>query len=84
MYAEVFMGQIVINVPQRVKKEYDLSDRAAAKQIIEFLELEGLDAEQNPISEEDARDICDAQRSLAHAKRHGVILWEDLKVRLGI
>ena len=65
------MGQITIEVPQRIKRNYRITDRDFAEKFLSDLEkFEGL-AENKKLSAEDVEDIKEAKKSLAEFRRTG-------------
>jgi len=64
------MGQITIEVPQKIQRNYRIADRDLAKKFLSALEnSEGLEDEK--LSAEDAADIRAAKKSLAEFRRTG-------------
>lgn len=65
------MGQITIEVPQKIKRNYRITDRDFAEKFMSDLEnFEGL-AENKKLSAEDVEDIKEAKKSLAEFRRTG-------------
>ena len=65
------MGQITIEVPQRIKRNYRIADRDFAERFLLDLEKsEGL-AENKKLSAEDVEDIKEAKKSRAEFERTG-------------
>lgn len=78
------MGQITIEVPQRIKRNYRIADPDLAKRFLSSLEnSEGLENEK--LSAEDAADLRAAKKSLAEFRRTGESYSvNDLREELGL
>ncbi len=63
------MGQITIEVPQRIKRSYRVTDRAYAQKLL--ADLESSDAPPENMSVGELKDIRAAKRSLAEFERTG-------------
>ncbi len=63
------MGQITIEVPQRIKRSYRITDKEFVQKLLKDLDDSGNSAEQP--SAEDARDIRQAQKARAEYVRTG-------------
>lgn len=65
------MGQVTIEVPQKIKRSYRITDRDLAKKFLSNLEKsEGL-AKNKSSSAQDLADIKAAEKSLAEFRRTG-------------
>jgi len=65
------MGQITIEVPQKIKRNYRITDRNLAKKFLSNLEKsEGL-AKNKSLSAEDLADIKAAEKSLREFRKIG-------------
>lgn len=77
------MGQIIIDLPSRIKRRYRLDNEELTKTILASLEADALPvkASSSKLTVEDKADIRDARR----AKREGgFITLEQLKAELGL
>lgn len=63
------MGQITIEVPQRIKRSYRITDREYVKKLL--ADLENSDAPPENMSVEELKDIRAAKKSLAEFERTG-------------
>ncbi len=76
------MGQIIIEIPKRVIHRFRLDSKQAAD-LISYLEDTAEPITNNPA--EDAKDISDAQKSLAEYLRTGKSFsWQSIKAELNL
>ena len=77
------MGQIIIDLPSRIKRHYRLEDEELTKTILASLEAAALPVKINS-SELTAEDKADIRDALAAKKEGGFITLEQLKAELGL
>lgn len=65
------MGQITIEVPQEVKKSYQITDKNTAEAIITQLEKTVGQSTRTKLTEEDKADVRAAKRARAEYQRTG-------------
>ncbi len=77
------MGQIIIELPSRIKRHYRLDNDEMEKLILESLEQSATIIKTNPakLSAEDEQDIRDARRIL---KKGDFVTLEQAKAELGL
>ena len=77
------MGQIIIDLPSRIKRRYRLDNEELTKDILASLEAGALPVKANSskLTVEDKADIRDARRA---KKEDGFITLEQLKAELGL
>jgi hypothetical protein len=77
------MGQIIIDLPSRIKRHYRLDNKVLANIILESLERSATPVKNNPakLTEEDKQDIRDARRIL---KKGDFVTLEQAKIELGL
>lgn len=75
------MGQIIIELPNRINRRYRVENQEFAEALIESLELAALPVKSNlsKLSVEDQADIRAARRALKYGE---FIAWEDAKAFL--
>ncbi len=78
------MGQITIEVPQRIKRNYRIADRAAAEKLLADLEKSKAEAKNEKLSAEDLEDIREARKALREVEKYGALDWEDVKKELNL
>jgi len=76
------MGQIIIDLPSRIKRHYRLDDEDLANAILARLERDAMPVKNNPASltDEDKADIRAARR----ARKGDLVNWEDAKKQIGL
>ena len=76
------MGQIIIDLPSRIKRHYRLDDEDLANAILARLERDAMPVKNNPakLTDEDKADIRAAKR----ARKGDLVDWEDVKKELGL
>lgn len=74
------MGQIIIDLPSRIKRRYRLDDNELENVIINSLEIAATPIKNNPVrlTDEDKADINRANR----ARKGQLIDWEEAKIYL--
>ena len=79
-YYERVMGQIIIDLPSRIKRHYRLDNSELESVIIESLEMTATPVKTNPVrlTDEDKADLKAANR----ARKGELIDWEDAKIFL--
>ncbi len=77
------MGQIIIDLPSRIKRRYRLDDEELTSSILASLEAVALPVKTNSskLTDEDKADIRAARRA---KKEGGFITLEQLKAELGL
>lgn len=65
------MGQITIEVPQKVKRSYRIADRDSAEKFLSELEESKVLAKNENLSAEDLEDIREAKKARAEFERTG-------------
>jgi len=77
------MGQIIIDLPNRIKRHYRLDNDELASVIIKSLEATATPIKNNPdrLTEEDKADIRDARRVL---KKGDFITLAELEAELNL
>ncbi len=65
------MGQITIEVPQKINRSYRIIDRETAKKLLSDLEKSKAAAKNKKLSAEDLEDVREAKKALAEYKRTG-------------
>jgi hypothetical protein len=79
------MGQITIEVPQRIKRSYRIRDRAAAEKLLADLEKSKTAAKNEKLSAEDLEDIREARKALAEYERTGESYsFEEVRKKLNL
>lgn len=71
MIKSKIMGQITIEVPQKVKRSYRIADREAAEKLLSELEKSKMAAKNKKLSAEDLEDVKEAKKALAEYERSG-------------
>ncbi len=76
------MGQIIIDLPSRIKRHYRLDDEDLANAILARLERDAMPVKNNPakLTDEDKADIRAARR----ARKGDLVNWEDAKKQIGL
>ncbi len=76
------MGQIIIDLPSRIKRHYRLDNEELADAILARLERDAMPVKNNPpkLTDEDKADIRAARR----ARKGDLVDWEDVKKELGL
>ena len=76
------MGQIIIDLPSRIKRHYRLDDEDLANAILARLERDAMPVKNNPgkITDEDKADVRAARR----ARKGDLVNWEDAKKQIGL
>ncbi len=76
------MGQIIIDLPTRIKRHYRLDDEDLANAILARLERDAMPVKNNPakLTDEDKADIRAARR----ARKGDLVNWEDAKKQIGL
>ena len=76
------MGQIIIDLPSRIKRHYRLDDKDLANAILARLERDAMPVKNNPakLTDEDKADIRAARR----ARKGDLVNWEDAKKQIGL
>lgn len=74
------MGQIIIDLPLRVKQRYKIDDVESANELLAALQVKARRVKDNPenLTAEDLADIRAAKR----ARKGDVVAWEDAKAFL--
>ena len=74
------MGQIIIDLPQRIKRRYKIDDVESAAELLAALQMSAQRVKGNPakLTAEDLADIRAAKR----ARKGDLISWEEAKVFL--
>lgn len=74
------MGQIIIDLPQRIKRRYKIDDVESAAELLAALQISAQRVTENPakLTAEDLADIRAAKR----ARKGELISWEEAKVFL--
>lgn len=74
------MGQIIIDLPQRIKRRYKIDDVESAAELLAALQMSAQRVTGNPakLTAEDLADIRAAKR----ARKGDLISWEEAKVFL--
>ena len=77
------MGQIIIDLPSRIKRRYRLDNEELTKTILASLETGALPVKTNArkLTAEDKEDIRAARRA---RKEEGFVTLEQLKAELGL
>lgn len=84
------MGEIVIEVPHRMKRRYVLTSKKSVEALIAALDRSALKLSKNPDEMapeelEDFKDYLAAQNSIDEMQRTGKShRWEDVKLELGL
>lgn len=76
------MGQIIIDLPSRIKRHYRLDDEDLANAILARLERDAMPVKNNPakLTDADKADIRAARR----ARKGDLVDWKDAKKQLGL
>ena len=76
------MGQIIIDLPSRIKRHYRLDNDEVATLIIQSLENTATPVKNNPfkLTAEDKADLRTANR----ARKGDLVSWEEVKENLGL
>ncbi len=78
------MGQITIEVPQKINRSYRIIDRETAAKLLSDLEKSKAAAKNKKLSAEDLEDIREAKKAKREAEKYGTIAWEDVKKELNL
>lgn len=65
------MGQITIEVPQKIRRKYRIADRDSAEKFLSDLEESKVLAKSEKLSAEDAEDLREAIAARAEFERTG-------------
>ena len=76
------MGQIIIDLPLRVKRHYKIDDVESANKLLADLKTTAKPVKNNPekLTAEDLADIRAAKR----ARKGDFVSWEEVKESLGL
>ena len=76
------MGQIIIDLPLRVKQHYKIDDVESANELLAVLQVKAQRVKNNPenVTAEDLADIRAAKR----ARKGDFVSWEEVKESLGL
>ncbi len=76
------MGQIIIDLPLRVKQHYKIDDVESANKLLADLKATAKPVKNNPenLAAEDLADIRAAKR----ARKGDFVSWEEVKESLGL
>ena len=76
------MGQIIIDLPLRVKQHYKIDDVESANEFLAALQTKAQRVKDNPekLTAEDLADIRAAKR----ARKGDFVSWEEVKESLGL
>lgn len=74
------MGKLIIELPLKVNRHYQLNDGELAEALLEFVESKARRIKNKP-SQEDVADIRSAKRARAKGE---FIAWEDVKAFLDL
>lgn len=76
------MGQIIIDLPQRIKRRYKIDDVKSAAELLAALQVSAQRVPENPakLTAEDLADIRAAKR----ARKGDLVSWKEVKESLGL
>lgn len=78
-YYLIVMGQIIIEIPNRLNRHYQIN-RELAAELIKFLEVSAVPLFGNPSKTEDLLDNIDAEKSFREYLQTGEShAWKDIK-----
>ncbi len=82
IYNSFIMGQIIIDLPNRIKRHYRLDDKESADAILAKLERDAMPVKTKSarLTDEDKADIRAARR----ARKGDLVDWKDVKKQLGL
>ena len=70
------MGQIIIDLPQRIKRRYKINDAESAAELLTALQKSAERVVENP-SEPTAEDLADTRAAKRALKNGEFVAWED-------
>ena len=76
------MGQIIIDLPQRIKRRYKIDDVKSAAELLAALQVSAQRVTENPakLTAEDLADVRAAKR----ARKGDLVSWKEVKESLGL
>ncbi len=78
------MGQIIIDLPLRVKRHYKIDDVESAKELLADLQIKARRVEDNNDEKLTAEDLADIRAAKRAREKGEFISLEQLKTELGI
>jgi len=78
------MGYVIIELPSKIKRRYELTDVDQIDTLIETLEKNGARLKDSPDYFLTAEDILDVKAAKAAKREKGSVPWETVKADLGL
>jgi hypothetical protein len=78
------MGYVIIELPSRIKRRYELKDADKIESLLDVLESNGARLKDSPDYFLTSEDILDIKAAKAAKKEKGTIPWETVKTELGL
>lgn len=78
------MGYVIIELPSRIKRRYELTDADQIASLLKSLENNASRLKDSPSHFLTAEDIIDIKAAKAAKKEKGTIPWETVKADLGL
>ncbi len=78
------MGYVIIELPSRIKRRYELKDVDQIESLLDVLENNGARLKDSPDYFLTSEDILDIKAAKAAKKEKGSIPWKTVKAELGL
>ncbi|CAN5309221.1 hypothetical protein BH20ACI2_BH20ACI2_28440 [soil metagenome] len=78
------MGYVIIELPSRIKRRYELSDADQIESILDVLDRNASRLKDSPDYFLTAEDILDINAAKAAKTEKGSIPWDTVKAELGL
>ena len=78
------MGYVIIELPSRIKRRYQLNDVAQIEALLDVLDNNAARLKDSPAFFLTSEDILDIKAAKAAKKEKGSIPWETVKAELGL
>ena len=76
------MGQIIIDLPQRIKRRYKIDNVKSAAELLAALKISAERVVENP-AKPTAEDLADI-RAAKRARKGDLVSWKEVKESLGL
>ncbi len=78
------MGYVIIELPSRIKRRYQLNDVAQIESLLDVLDNNAARLKDSPAFFLTSEDILDIKAAKAEKKEKGSVPWETVKAELGL
>lgn len=78
------MGYVIIELPSRIKRRYELTDADQIESLLDVLDNNAARLKDNSAFFLTSEDILDIKAAKAAKKEKGSIPWETVKAELGL